>query len=801
MKTKLLSLIIASMFCSLNSEAFELVSMPSQAIVPKRSVESNEEGITVSYIFSGAVRIPDEIYKETSFIEIPGFGQNSTPGEPSIPVRTDSFEIPDGYEANVSIVSCNWTDLNISLSPAHPLLFDDENQYYSLENVPPIKKLANSFPDNPIEIANLQTYRDRNIIYVNIMPVKYVNSLLAKVCENITFRISFTPAKNVSLKTNKKIKHDIDEDLRENLFTFSIPEYEEDAVKSSNRTPWKMAPYYLILSIPKYKAQVDKFIAWKKCMGFNAVALYSKSWSTSDIKYAIKTIYEEEPSLQYVLLIGDALSLPPVKHIKGSGSPLKHYSDYTYGCMDGEDDMEQDVIVGRLNVSNVSEASTVINKIINYEKNPQILNNIYKTAVHASFFQDKDTNNFEDRRFTKTCEDIRNGLNNESININRVYYAYSNVNPTNWNKGSFSYGEALPDELLKPLFKWDGSTSDIIDYINKGALYVLHRGHGSYNGWAQPSLTINSLSKLNNENLLPVFFNIHCQSGAFGHTSVAVSSTSNDSIPIDLSFAEALLRYEKGGAVATIAASEISYSGVNDAFVMEMFQSIWPKSTIVTDFPRYSSGEIDYEAKPVYALGKIMRSGISGMSKRFSGSYIPYTKRIFHCFGDPTMQLYTDRPSKISHSVLPSTSLYGFSTNKTANVSLILEDGSVMVSSGTYFDYTAYKENIKSIIISGHNSIPQVLSMNKTSLSAINESRIENVEISSFGINLKYNVESESSVNIRLRSINTSLNVIKDVTSNDGEEFISTSTLEKGCYVIELIEDGNIVDYRKILIQ
>lgn len=281
------------------------------------------------------------------------------------------------------------------------------------------------------------------------MPVKCLGNNQTKICESLSYKVTFTPYETDMANNPEKVIHEVDRNLMEAMFSACLPEYDIETSGKLEETKWVEAPYYLILSSQNYSSPINDFIEWKKCMGFNTHVIYSRSWTTESIKETISYSYDILPNLQYVLLIGDAKLLPPVRHLQW---PFDNSSDFTYGCMDGDDDMEQDVIIGRLCVSNASEASVVINKIIGYEKNPPFKRSFYNNAIHAAQFEDKQIPiHYEDQRFTKTSEDIRNGLANENYSIKRIYYAHDDVVPTNWNKGSFSYGEPIPEELLKYL--------------------------------------------------------------------------------------------------------------------------------------------------------------------------------------------------------------------------------------------------------------------------------------------------------------------------------------------------------------
>lgn len=650
-------------------------------------------------------------------------------------------------------------------------------------------------------VNGVQTYRDRNILYVNVLPVKCVSNSQTMACENLSYRVSYKSVLNGKVKMSDKMRHDVDEEFMSSLFTSTLDTYDvdDDMLKAATAGRWIDAPYYLILSIPEYESAISEFIEWKKCMGFNVAVRYSDSWTPESIKSEIQDFYDGNSNLQYVLLVGDAVSLPPVRHEENLNMAYEHSSDFSYGCMDGDDDMEQDIIVGRLSVANLSQAYTVINKIIEYERKPSLNRAFYSTALHASEFVDDDKDGYEDRRFVRTCEDIINGLSNQSFNIERIYFAYNFINPTNWNNDKYCYGEALPDELLKPMFQWNGSTSRVVDAINSGQFYVLHRGHGAYNCWDTPYLSINSLSNLQNGKLLPVFFNIHCQSGAFGHTEVLKSVSPEKYVTIEQSFSEVLLRMEGGGAVGIIAASELSLSGYNDVLAMELFQSMWPDSSVITDFPRYNTTVYNYNGAPVYVLGKILKKGLAGLSSRYSGFYIPYTKSIFHCFGDPSMRFYTQPPANVSLSQV-SGNVNAIKSDDLVEMSLVLMDGSVKISRGFVFDATPYKDLVEKVSIYGRNLIPKILKGNYMLQKNINESGITDIKISNDDLDIKYAVADEKNARIIVKSINNSFGITRECEGGGVHCNVNISGFLKGVYVVELFVDGVLIDYKKVLI-
>ena len=233
---------------------------------------------------------------------------------------------------------------------------------------------------------------------------------------------------------------------------------------------------------------------------------------------------------------------------------------------------------------------------------------------------------------------------------------------------------------------------------------------------------------------------------------------------------------------------------------MEMFQAIWPESSILTEFPGYSVAGIDQGVQPVYALGKILQRGKAGITTRYPNSLIPYTKRIFHCFGDPSMQMYTAIPQKIKvskNSVNPYSK-----TSHEVQASIILKDGSVLVATGTEFNFSPYIDKIDKVTYSGHNLIPSDGSNDNILIMAKEEGDgISNIEIASDCLIITYNADEDSKTMLRVRAINNSTtNNLLLQCNGSGSETISTSGFSKGIYVIELIKDGELIDSQKVLI-
>ena len=119
------------------------------------------------------------------------------------------------------------------------------------------------------------------------------------------------------------------------------------------------------------------------------------------------------------------------------------------------------------------------------------------------------------------------------------------------------------------------------------------------------------------------------------------------------SFAEAFLRYEDGGAVGIVAASNYSLSGYNDGLTVGMFDAIWSDPGIR---PKFGSGGrnndlvVPGHESNIRTMGDVVNQGLIRMRENWIGNDNDkvYTHRLFHFFGDPALRIWTQKPEQIT---------------------------------------------------------------------------------------------------------------------------------------------------------
>lgn len=635
------ALIVFLMLC-LTTKAFagKWISFQDTGIVPAPSIpdyslkpelncqDSGRNGITMEFQIPGAfVSDVKRGKNKFQYVNIEGFGKINDVGKPAVPQRIYSIAVPRGATPRINILKLKSRKLKgFKIHPAlEPPLdkigapepeFTIDTQFYSSDQL---------YPESPVSIVGIRKMRGIEIARICIAPVQFnpVDSELV-VHSQIAFRVTFEGA-NEEISLNTPL-------LRKTLPNIvANPAIFKDERSTDGSTDQRV----LIVSTSTFEQAVDSLAIWKSQTGYRVFTVVLSEWTGSDqVKDTIHH-YASDHNIDFFTIIGDHEHVP--SELSNTTDSI-HVTDLYYACLDGNGDYIPDLAYGRIPVSNLNQANTVVQKIINYERNPVSNPDFYENGLTAAYFQeDEENTGYAGRRFAQTACEIRDYLIGLGYSIDRVFYTESAVSPLFWNDGTFSSGEPIPDSLRKPNCTWDGNAADIIKGINAGRFFILHRDHGSVSRWGDPSFTQSNIRSLSNGNLLPVVFSMNCLTGKFDHSSEV--------------FAETFLRKENGGAVGVIAATQVSYSGLNDGMALGLIDAIWPEPGLVPSFPHNRNPSVAPH-DTILEMGAVLNQGKLRMSETwgnyYSRVYEQYTYELFHYLGDPTMKIWTTVPREIS---------------------------------------------------------------------------------------------------------------------------------------------------------
>lgn len=319
-------------------------------------------------------------------------------------------------------------------------------------------------------------------------------------------------------------------------------------------------------------------------------------------------------------------------HPGGSGyNP--YISDHAYSDMTGN--QMSDIIVGRITGRNYDELYHIIKKDLDYERIPPTNPDFYDKPITAMGFQEE--------RWFQLCSEIVNGfweygLGKHPVRLNAIYSGtpgstWSTADNTNDILNYFGPNgcDYIP-QTMSHLQDWNATSNMVNQAINDGAFIIQHRDHGAEELWGEPSYSISSIKKLQNKDLTFVMSN-NCLTGRFNYSGP------------DGCFAEAFHRHQHG-ALGLIAATQVSYSFVNDIYVWGVYDNMWPEF-----MPTFGTEHATDFILPAFgnAAGKYFLRQSS-----WDQSWVKeITYYLFHHHGDVYMNLYTTMPQNLDIEMLP----------------------------------------------------------------------------------------------------------------------------------------------------
>lgn len=334
--------------------------------------------------------------------------------------------------------------------------------------------------------------------------------------------------------------------------------------------------------------------------------------------------------------------------------------------VDFNNDDLPELCIARLPAANAEQAELMVKKTIRYEKEPSSNPDYYNRPVTAM--------GFEEERWFQLCSEVIAGylesIGKEPNRLNAIHTGTpDSVWSTNINTNLIidyfgSKGLNYIPDNLKHITNWNANQDDLSRAINEGTFLVQHRDHGVFQAWNNPYFSNNEIDDLYNEDLTFIM-SANCQTGDFSY-----GDDDNDC------FAERFLRTENG-AVAVVAASQVSYSYVNDTYVWGFYDYLW------NDFiPDYGSNDIEFKY-PAFANmhGKYF---LEQSQWPYLSIHKNLTYNLFHYFGDAFLQLNTEMPQEINISypkeILADCSSFTISKDEGTRVAFSV-DGKIIATS------------------------------------------------------------------------------------------------------------------------
>lgn len=603
--------------------------------------------------------------KNMKHIEIPGSFLPNDEGSPDLPGFSSYIAIPEGASAEIEIISHrSETIRNVEISPAPRIPLDTEDDPMEYRKNSKIYTSDSYFPAKPFQLSKVTEIRGVDAVMLGITPFQYnpVTKEL-RVYYDVEIKITFVGGTG-HFGDDRKRSPWWDQILSgELLNASSLPkvDYNQTRMAPSDSPDYD----YIIITpdLPDFLSWADSIKTFRTLQGIKTGIVTTTEIggnTVAAIENYVNNAYNNwtvAPSA--VLLLGDYSSgsggITSQTYVHPAGYP-DFVSDNRFADVTGNE--LPDIVFARITANNAAQLEVMITKFLDYERNPPTNPDFYDHPITALGWQTE--------RWFQLCSELVGGyLKKEQgknpVRINAVYDGNPTSDPWStapntstvinyFGPNGLDYIPATPGELGG--FS-GGTATQVVNAINDGSYMLQHRDHGYYGGWGEPAFNTTSISSLHNiNNELPFIFSINCQTGAFHRSSE--------------SFAEKFHRFtyngQNSGALGIIAATEVSYSFVNDVYVWGVFDNLHP------DFMPGNSAE--------FPVNFVMPAFGNAAGKHFLyQTNWPYnsgdkqiTYRLFHHHGDAFMTLYTEVPEILSVAHNPI--LYGGTTSFTVTANL-----------------------------------------------------------------------------------------------------------------------------------
>ncbi|RME94057.1 MAG: hypothetical protein D6772_15135 [Bacteroidetes bacterium] len=262
-----------------------------------------------------------------------------------------------------------------------------------------------------------------------------------------------------------------------------------------------------------------------------------------------------------------------------------------FSGISGRDPLAADLSigVGRLPAKNAAEANAIVEKIVQYDTNPDYMLDWRTRMTFVGDDEDGATHSDD----ADSAAEVVNALN-PTYNLNKLYL------------------DLFPQESTAAGDRYPTVKAELERAIFRGSVVTTYLGHGGPRGWAQERvLDIPAIQNWRNSDRLSLFLTATCTFGDFDNSAF-------------VSAGEELLLNSRGGAIALLTTTRPVYAHRNSALTNNSLRELLAQDTLSGNYPR---------------LGDVIRRAKNKLSTPTSFS----NERKFMLMGDPAQQLALPR--------------------------------------------------------------------------------------------------------------------------------------------------------------
>ena len=599
----------------------------------------------------GAVTIEnaDRTEAQGQSITLSGVYLSNVAGAPDLPSSSTFVAIPNGATATLTMVASKTKVISgVDLIPAPMPQLDDDNSPAVYQKDASIYSRNAFYPASPFQLSEVTSIRGVQVVQVGVMPFQY-NPVTKELIVYEDLELELTTEGGDGTYGDPRYRTpDWDQILQDYILNRDVlPEVDYGERLRKHYENRETGCEYLIITPDNdgFISLADTIKQFRTEQGI-PTEVYTVSQcggnNYTTLRSFIRNAYNNwDMPPAAVLFLGDhnedgtkgIVSYTMNNHPGGDGyNP--YISDHAYAVM-GNTDMPE-IIVARITGRNYDEMYHMIKKDLDYERTPPTSPDFYDHPITAMGFQLE--------RWFQLCSEVvygffENELGKHPVRQNAIYqgtpgsrwstYEYTNTVLNYFGPNGCGY---IP-RTMSHLTEWDATGNSVNEAINSGAFLIQHRDHGAEEVWGEPSYSIGYIKRLTNPDLTFVMSN-NCLTGRFNYNQNG-----------DGCFAEVFHRHQYG-ALGLIAATEVSYSFVNDIYVWGVYDNMW------ADFmPTYGTQHATNFIRP--AFGNAAGKYFLRQSSWTDDGVKEITYYLFHHHGDAYMTLYSEVPQELTVESLP----------------------------------------------------------------------------------------------------------------------------------------------------
>jgi len=487
-------------FFAIHSHAKNLITFGntfSKNCVSKQIMQSSHT-IYKARIIINNINCEEEQINGTEYIRLKLDDESFTlaEGEPLLPVIIQHIGMSPGASYKIDIEEHEWTDVPIGrIIPAQsPFITEPTIEEFVISDS---TYESESYIPTFLSLSETQRWKGIDNFYVKICPFRYYpRKETISVLRDFTITILFE-------NTDNKIESPLPGPSE--LKIFDNPSFLNPITpKTSGQLNSIDSCDYLIIvgDIPEIvnSQSMKDFRKWKALKGFQTrvVSTATIGNDSASIKNYIAQMWQI--GVRRVLFVGGNDKIPLVtleSHHKSQFEYLK--SDYWYGCLQGDNDIQAEIPIGRFITNTLDEFSNMVNKTIKYESLNHIWTNRNLLVSHSQ---------------TSYFQNILEEISSRSYSNPLLFYKAYGASVSQGGLGSDKY--------------------DVLNYINDGMNIVTINCHGNAGCFWMFDGENSTVSYYDEDTLnydtYPVIFSNACYNGDFTipHQSIAKRFSCSD---------------------------------------------------------------------------------------------------------------------------------------------------------------------------------------------------------------------------------------------------------------------------------